>query len=314
MNFAADLDFIGDDLMMPHHASHYPCWLCNVSRAPDSCNPITDCRIAASWKSTLVSPDLGVMVHPSPHEVFNIIGCSRFSFHADLQHTYHMGVDGHFVGSVLADIVLNQGWEGTREDRTERLWELIMEEYQNMEKPVRLSVLRFGMFYHGPGKFACLRGNAMEVHHVLLTLPMVLGRVSDMSRRHQVRHRACVALVELHRIFSEGDVFLDQASSDRALGLAEDFLLCNNALLKAALREDQCFFGMVTKHHLFWHIAYLARFQNPRWTACFEFEHFMGDVKVCAQAAMSGSSLALIGNKVLEHFLLALHLRLERRM
>ena len=76
--------------------------------------------------------------------------------------------------------------------------------------------------------------------------------------------------------------------------------------------RSQMLYGVVTKHHFFWHICDLAKYQNPRWTACFEFEDFMGKIKKCAQASMAGSSLPLIGAKVMKCFCLAYHLRLKQ--
>ena len=103
---------------------------------------------------------------------------------------------------------------------------------------------------------------------------------------------------------------MSEEASETAVGLADISLLGNNYMLERALRNNQLLYHMVTKHHFFWHIAYMARYQNPRWTACFEFEDFMGKIKLCAQAAMAGSSLARVGSKVMEHFLLSLHLKL----
>ena len=111
--------------------------------------------------------------------------------------------------------------------------------------------------------------------------------------------------------FSDGDVFLTEALSAEALECANQFLLLNNYLLTVAVERQQLHYGHVTKHHMMWHIADMSKYQNPKVTACFEFEDFMGKVKKCAQASMAGSSLPLIGCKVLECFLLALHLRLQ---
>ena len=90
------------------------------------------------------------------------------------------------------------------------------------------------------------------------------------------------------------------------------YLLCHNYFVKCALARGRLLYHMATKMHLFWHLVDMARWQNPRWAACFEFEDFMGKMKKSAQAAMAGSSLALIGSKVMEYCLLSLHLKISQ--
>ena len=103
---------------------------------------------------------------------------------------------------------------------------------------------------------------------------------------------------------------LSDSEAARAVELADDFMISNNYLLRQAMRRRQVLYNVVTQTHMTWHIADMARWQNPSLTACFDFEDFMGDIKKCAQASIAGSQLSLIGSKVLEHFLLSLHLRL----
>ena len=48
--------------------------------------------------------------------------------------------------------------------------------------------------------------------------------------------------------------------------------------------------------------------------AGFDFEDLMGKIKICAQASMAGSSLPLIGSKIIEHSMLSLDLRLKQML
>eukprot|EP00974_Lingulodinium_polyedra_P062326 6017587-Lingulodinium_polyedra.AAC.1 len=107
-----------------------------------------------------------------------ITGANRYSFHGDEQHTMHLGTDAYLVGSVFADIVLNSGWPGTREENTKRLWTLVSAAYRDMPRPAKISVLRTHMFLRGRA-WAAFHGHAMETHHLLLTLPSVLRQLND---------------------------------------------------------------------------------------------------------------------------------------
>ena len=204
----------------------------------------------------------------------------------------------------------NSGWAGSRDSRVDRLWAMIVEEYDRMPNLARLSVLRWTMFKKGLDKFACLRGHAMEVHHLLSVLPAVLERLNDGSTYHEVRLSACRTLLNLHKVCADHDVMLPREAANRALSLADDFLLFNNFLLKTDMGNGHLMYHMTFKHHLLWHIAMMSTFQNPRWAACFEFEDFMGKIKLCAKSTQVASPLYLVGAKVIEHYLLALHLKL----
>ena len=140
----------------------------------------------------------------------------------------------------------------------------------------------------------------MDTHHFVSVLPGVLEQLNDGSAYHQIRLDACNKLLHIHKIFADHDVFLPRDVADRALDLADEFLPFNNYLLKTALEKGQLMYHMIFKHHLFWHITMMAAFQNPRWSACFEFEDIMGQKKTCAQNA-AGSSLRIVGGQVMQH-------------
>ena len=80
MNGAGDLEYLSNDLKLPHHASLHPCWLCAASRAAGTDCPITDSRVDAVWKGRLVPHGAGAAVHPSDRPIFSLPGCSRWCF------------------------------------------------------------------------------------------------------------------------------------------------------------------------------------------------------------------------------------------
>ena len=79
-NVAADLEYIANDLKLPHHGANEPCFYCPASRSAGSPTPITDCRKAATWKAHLISPAVGAAVHPTDHWNMEIDGASRWIF------------------------------------------------------------------------------------------------------------------------------------------------------------------------------------------------------------------------------------------
>ena len=123
---------------------------------------------------------------------------------------------------------------------------MLRAQYAKFANPEKLATLRFSMFCQ-PGRFAGLRGHAMETHHVLLALPGLLAELHDGSDYHEIRLRACTTLVKLHSIFADADIFLTDAQAKRALYLADMFHLHNNYLLTSVLERNQLLYNFVTK-------------------------------------------------------------------
>ena len=151
----------------------------------------------------------------------------------------------------------------------------------------------------------------METQLLLLAFPGVLIGIHDGSSYHHIRVEACQTLIKLHTIFDNSDIFLEDGLAREARQAADRFLLLNNFLLRRALERNQLMYQMVAKTHMMWHLADMSYWQNPKWTSCFEFEDFIGKQKRCAKTCIAGSSLMLVGSKVMEQYLLSLHLKLD---
>ena len=104
---------------------------------------------------------------------------------------------------------------------------------------------------------------------------------------------------------------LSDAESNAALYHCENFLVHYNWLTQNSMQELRLNYNLVTKHHAIWHIAYFAKFLNPRLIWCMEFEDFVGTMLKSAKGCMSGTPLVSVGRKVLENYLLVLRLRIR---
>ena len=106
-------------------------------------------------------------------------------------------------------------------------------------------------------------------------------------------------------------MFLERGVAQKALMYYERFMLHNNFLLKWSLSRGRRNYTIVFKTHALWHIADQAKFMNPRFLWCYEFETFMGMLVKAAKACVAGTPMLLVGNKVLENWLLVAQLRLR---
>ena len=105
--------------------------------------------------------------------------------------------------------------------------------------------------------------------------------------------------------------FLSDDEAQALLAHTDDFLLCQNWLLKDSLASNQCLYAWTIKMHYMWHSAYMARYGNPRLLWCYPFEDWMGRCVTSAKACMAGTCQTLLGNKVLANALLVLELSLR---
>ena len=82
-------------------------------------------------------------------------------------------------------------------------------------------------------------------------------------------------------------------------------------MCQAAIARGENFFPIVSKVHYLYHICESSRFLNPAKVWTYEFESFMHIVIQTSKNCLAGSSMAILGNKFLENYLLVLNLYLD---
>ena len=97
--------------------------------------------------------------------------------------------------------------------------------------------------------------------------------------------------------------------SAAALNLYETFLLHYQWLLKGSLTNGVRRYGFYYKFNNMLHIVEQSKWLNPVHTWCYDFEGFMHQVVAAGRACIAGSSMEIIGSKVLQNFLLVFELQ-----
>ena len=301
-----DLEFLSNELKFPHFNSLDPCWLCPASRRPDAPHSVVDCRRVATFKAHLAIS----LVPQSGHVFTTIKAITRFHSPGDLQHTGDLGVAGYMLGSTLWDLVYDGPFTGTIEERRSALWKMITDEYDLQRSDSRLGSLTLSMF-HTPGQFPYLKGRASENQRLLFVVAEVCRQMSDGSERDGHRLRALDSLCAFYRGLKDAGMFLTPAEHAMALRTVEVFLLNYNWLTAHALAQDRLNYSLAFKHHALWHIAHMSQWINPCSHWSYEFEDFMGQIVASTRNCMHGTPLHRVGCKVMENYLLALHLYLR---
>ena len=109
----------------------------------------------------------------------------------------------------------------------------------------------------------------------------------------------------------KGSTFLSPAEVNVIKLSMDEFLEAYVFNVRYWRDQGQLLFNFVTKFHILWHIADVCHLLNPRAVWCFDFEDFVGSAKLSAMASLAGTPMKLIGNKVLDNFLLLMHLTLS---
>ena len=302
-----DLEYLSNELHMPHFNAVRPCSFCAVSRAPGDPSPLTDCSLAASWKGTIVSPAEGVFVPISTHPIFSITGASRWHCPGDLMHTGDLGVVQYLIGSILEELA--DEWPGplTSIGKVDQIYRAIRSKYDDRQTSNRLSTLKREMFSRRHD-FPLLRAKAAESRALLFAVRDICADVFDCSDRDEHRLRCVSALCNVYEILQSGDVIMNSVASQNALNSYEVFLLHYHWLLKRSLCNGIRRYGFYFKFHNMWHILEAARWINPCHTWCYDFEGFMHNVVAAGRACVAGSSMEIIGSKILQNFLLVFEL------
>ena len=83
-------------------------------------------------------------------------------------------------------------------------------------------------------------------------------------------------------------------------------------LIRRSLDRGELNWANKQKLQTLFHIVDLAKYLNPRFTWCYEYEDHMNSVVLAAKACMSGTPMYRVGSKVIENALLVIALSLPR--
>ena len=299
-----DLEYESNELKLAHFASARPCKNCGVEQRDGTATPITDLRRDGAWSTTLVADvELRTL-----HAIKRLEGVTIHHFAGDWMHTVCLGLLSYLLASVIADLL--DLLPGSKTDKLSALWSLITQAFSTLCSSHRIATLTYSMFEHADG-FACMTTKAAENVDLLYALQWVAAGLCGDTARDRHRTRVLDAMCCMYGIIKNGDIFLDEARFRELRAHADVFCLHYRWLTHDSInRLCVMRYHIVFKHHHFIHVVDAAQWMNPRATWCYTFEDFMGILVTSAKACIAGSSMRIIGNKVLENWLLVLGLRL----
>ena len=232
------------------------------------------------------------------HPLFRLPGVSILNVMPDLLHCKHLGSDSWFYGSVMT-LLTHHIMEGDPDTNLERIWEEIKAVYQERKITDQYTGMTVGM-YHKTNSFPRLKGRAAEIRHFVEPLMVVFRKY--MSRESQPHRQILMALeasAEMERILDDhvGDYVLPDEAHQQYWKATFEFLALATAVSTYYHGNVGCLFNFTIKFHLLAHIAFYAKYFNPRLAWCYSGEDFMQKIKKIVGSCQRGTSPCLVATK-----------------
>lgn len=305
-----DLEFLSNELRMPHFNSNNPCWLCQANRSD---NNIRDVSRGARWKAT-VHIDQSA---PSEHPIWQAPGLHRHHCPGDAMHISDCrGVSAHLLGSALWQLVLEcpRHIQGTVDERVLLLWEEIQRIYGEQRVENRIFKLSRDMINTGPQNWAVL-SSTVKAAATRALVPVVRQLCTELCSGTMVSVQRVLALEAMetyYTVMERNGFVLPPSESAQLLEAVERLLLHYNYLTQQALSQGHLLYNLVVKHHFLWHVADQSKWLNPRSSWAYSYENFIGKIGTCARSLVFSTPPHLVPTKLVENYRLALCLRLRR--
>ena len=266
------MEFLSNELKMPHLTSNSPCWLCEGNRSDRN---IRDVSPNAPWKATIPMPN----APPSQHPLWRAPGLHKHHCPGDAMHICDCkGVSAHLLGSGLWQLVLegHQHIQGSQDERVRLLWVAIQRILLEQQVESRIFQLTNEMIYSGPQNWAVL-SSSVKAATTRALVPVVRQLCEELHTGSAVStHRilAFRAMEEFYKILEKWLRPPPCRERQTAWG-CRMFLLHYNILIQSALTEGAFLYNQVNKHHYYWHVADQAKWLNPRSSWAYSYENFI---------------------------------------
>ena len=306
-----DLEYLSNELKYPHFNSNRPCWNCSVENFEGARLPMTDLSTTAGWLSTILTTEESICCPCTDHPIGSLHGTCRHMAPGDVMHSGDLGLLLSLLGGTCHELVYDGTFEGTEQARCGELWSLIQAKYTARNTESRMTAFTLQHF-KATNDFNELRHTKAAISQCLLfVMREILEGLNTYSDRDRHRLQCYEDICHIYNTWKNADRFLTDAEADDCMACYKSFCEHYAWLLQYSLGKGHMNYGIKFKMHSFYHIVESSRWQNPRFCWNYEFEDWMMTVLSMAKAAMPGSPMHIIGNKVLQNAYVVLDLQLK---
>ena len=314
-NLTGDLEYFANVLGMNHWQSHDLCWECNGSRVI----PGRDWKINWAGRGwTLHNPALFHAVSRKAHPAFELPGVSSWSCCFDSLHVLdNKGVGAHLLGSALHQHAYDNPMGIPPPFALALVWRRIQAKYDEMHVENRLTMLSLSMLCNlaSPhAEYPALHAKAADTRHLVPVMALVAIDLHDGTERSHHQIQSLRHLASFYDLCDDADMFMNQATSDACLEHMEGCLSHYCWLHFAAASDGRWLYNIVPKVHYAWHLAYNARFMNPRFKWTYKAESWIGKISDMGSSSAHGTRVTKITVPLADKCRLYSHVRLSRQV
>ena len=306
--FAHDREYGANELGQEHWNSDMCCLWCPADRGIFNVRSVGP---HAPWKALLHTPgphDRRV----SQHAIWGLPGASRFSHAGDLMHAGDLGVLGHLHGAAAVHTTRVGGaYVGNELVRADKFWDDLIASYIATNVTKRLQYLSHEMM-RGKGIYPFMKTKAAEARHLIKPMIDLLERKGRGGEIDAHLLRAYKHIDRVYDLVLAMPMVPSDEEAEQVLKEYDSFLLHYNHVATVCMRTGVYNCNMTTKFHEVWHILHMGRFLSPRMSWCYSFEDFIGKIKKSAQACVCGTPMHKIPSKVVDNYLRAVFMELEK--
>ena len=238
-------------------------------------------------------------------------GMSFWTMKLDLLHLVDLGVASHVYGNLLAALVNNMGMG--RVKALVELNKMIATEYQHLgiQSGNRLPRLNVSDIF--TDDFPCLRH--VKGRRIRKFAPVATKLAASLTTNAKGKHihALCKCMEETYDFCDRKQFVWSAEAGQKFADKCEALLAHYSWLAKDSMKQGNCMFSIVQKHHLFAHYPSQCRYLAPRGCWAYGGESFMSLMVAIASGSVKSTPAWMLPSKVLNKFQFAFHLVLRRQ-
>ena len=227
----------------------------------------------------------------------------------DLLHLVDLGVASHVYGNLLAALVNNMGMG--RVKALVELNKMIATEYQHLgiQSGNRLPRLNVSDIF--TDDFPCLRH--VKGRRIRKFAPVATKLAASLTTNAKGKHihALCKCMEETYDFCDRKQFVWSAEAGQKFADKCEALLAHYSWLAKDSMKQGNCMFSIVQKHHLFAHYPSQCRYLAPRGCWAYGGESFMSLMVAIASGSVKSTPAWMLPSKVLNKFQFAFHLVLK---
>ncbi len=248
-------------------------------------------------------------------------GVTLYHHIPDILHVCDKGSTACIIGSTLWVV----GFDATMDDsmdtdqRADRLMQFVNEEYVRQDVPHqhRISKLSWSMICtssaKNPAAYPDFHGcKAAQIRHIVGPVRAIVERFNNDGRYAHLE----AVLRNLEKFYAILDSYSWVLPPDAAEECFDAVHTCCThycCLAREAAERGLKLFHIIPKFHFWLHIAWLARFCNPKLAWCYSDEDFVGKIAQVAFSVSFGRGPLRLSVALVRRYLVAIALRVHRK-